>query len=501
MSAGLDAVSFVGERLRARNAVSSAFFAREAERLAEASRRTAARFRRGGRLIAFGNGRWATDAQHVSVEFVHPVIVGKRALPALDLSLAFAERLPAILRPEDVVMGFGPPDGDPEVEAALALARQRGAFTFELPAREPDRVGAAAGYAVAAPTGDPLVHQELIEVLYHTLWETVHVFFEHRELGHDVGASAFLYPFLGNREQDTGGVVAEVAASIRAKAAEDERLREETARDQAGAMVAAAAALQRRVAGGGSLLLFGNGGSATDANDWALDLAIPEGGRRPIPAISLAMEPANLSAIANDVGPEAIFLRQLIALARPGDVAIGISTSGGSRNVVEALVEARQRGLLTVALLGYDGGEIVRRSLADHALVVRCDYIPRIQEIQASIYHVLLELLEAAGADGLEAPQAEARGAATPQVGARLELYGGSSCPHTRDLREQLLWRGEPFVEYDVDADAAARRRLVELSAGEPRVPLLVEDGRVRQVGWQGRSCTVSASGGACDLP
>jgi D-sedoheptulose 7-phosphate isomerase len=106
------------------------------------------------------------------------------------------------------------------------------------------------------------------------------------------------------------------------------------------------------------------------------------------------MEPANITAVANDVGTEVIFLRQLIAQARPNDVAIAISTSGGSRNIIMALEEARKRNLLTVALLGYDGGEIQRRGLADFPVVVRCDYIPRIQEVQASIYHVMREMFE-----------------------------------------------------------------------------------------------------------
>jgi D-sedoheptulose 7-phosphate isomerase len=96
------------------------------------------------------------------------------------------------------------------------------------------------------------------------------------------------------------------------------------------------------------------------------------------------MEPANLTAIANDVGVDVIFLRQLIAHARPEYVAIAISTSGGSRNLILALEEARKRGLLTVALLGYDGGEILRRGLADFPLIMRSDYIRRIQEVQAS---------------------------------------------------------------------------------------------------------------------
>ena len=92
--------------------------------------------------------------------------------------------------------------------------------------------------------------------------------------------------------------------------------------------------------------------------------------------------------------PTPSFLRQLIAQARPEDVAVGISTSGGSRNIIAALEEARKRSLLSVALLGYDGGEIKRKQLADFPIVVNCDYIPRIQEVQASIYHVMRELLE-----------------------------------------------------------------------------------------------------------
>ena len=153
-------------------------------------------------------------------------------------------------------------------------------------------------------------------------------------------------------------------------------------------------AICQRVEKGGKLIIFGNGGSATDANDWAIDCVMPPMGFKPIPAISLSMEPANLSAIANDVGTELIFQRQLIAQARPNDVAVAISTSGGSKNIVVALEEARKRNLLTVALLGYDGGEVLRRGLADFPLIVRSDYIPRIQEVQASIYHLICEAME-----------------------------------------------------------------------------------------------------------
>jgi D-sedoheptulose 7-phosphate isomerase len=324
----------------------------------------------------------------VSVEFVHPVIVGKRALPALDLSAMFVGGLDAIVRCDDMVMGFGPPDGDPVVWDALDIARDRGAMTFALP-------GTAGDYAVAAETADPFMHQELTEILYHTLWETVHVFFEHRELGHDVGQAGFLYPFLGRPQPEPPDLVAQVAASIILKARDDSAIRARVAEHQADAIGDATLAIRDRVDRGGQLILFGNGGSATDANDWAIDCMTPPRGMRPVPAVSLAMEPANVTAIANDVGVDVIFVRQLIAQARPGDVAIAISTSGGSRNVIAALDEARKRDLLTVALLGYDGGEIKRRGLADHAIVVESDYIPRIQEVQASIYHIMREGLNA----------------------------------------------------------------------------------------------------------
>src|SRR5262245_8661826 len=226
MPVTMDLAARVEERLLARNPIFERFFAREAPRLAAACREMSERFLRGGRLLAFGRGPCATDAQHVSVEFVHPVIVGKRALPALDLSLDFGPWLDALVLPDDMVVGFGPPDGDSEVTAALRRAEARGAMTFALP-------GAYGSYAVQGMTADPFVHQELVEILYHTLWETVHVFFEHRELGHDVGDAGFLYPFLGKDKQTAADLVREVAASIRMKVSDDAALRTQVAHEQA----------------------------------------------------------------------------------------------------------------------------------------------------------------------------------------------------------------------------------------------------------------------------
>jgi D-sedoheptulose 7-phosphate isomerase len=377
----------IEERLLLRNKVFEQYFSAEARRLAEACREMSERFLRGGRLLAFGRGPYATDAQHVSVEFVHPVIVGKRALPALDLSLLMQPWLDAIVRADDIVMGFGPPEGDSEVWAALQSAQKHGAMTFALP-------GPSGTYALKVATPDPFMHQEMVEILCHTLWETVHVFFEHRELGQDIGQTEFLYPFLGKQKQETLGMVEDVAASILMKVHDDALLRTRLAQEQSEEIAATALDMQKRLQSGGKLILFGNGGSATDANDWAIDCVMPPAGYHPIPAVSLAMEPAIITAMANDVGIEVIFLRQMLAQVQPNDVIVAISTSGGSRNIVMTMEEARKRNLMTVALLGNDGGEIYRRRLAHHPIIVRSDYIPRIQEVQASAYHVLRDTLE-----------------------------------------------------------------------------------------------------------
>lgn len=377
----------IAERLRTRSPVIRAFFEREAGRIAELARAIAERFERGGRLFALGRGAYATDAAHLSVEFIHPVIVGKRALPAHDLSRAPAS-LARLAGADDVVLAFGPPEGDDELLAVLREAAEAGALTVALPGR-------GARFAFRPPCADPHAHQEAFEILGHTLYESVHVFLEHRELGHDVGAAAFLYPYLGEEQPSKATLLESVAGSILAKVRDAERLRETIAEHQAATMARAIEAIHERLSHGARILTFGNGGSATDADDFAFDCLEPPPGMAPIPALSLSAEPAILSAIGNDVGIELVFLRQVVAHGRAGDVAFAFSTSGGSKNVIAALKEARKRQLLTVALLGYDGGEIARSGLADHTVVVDSDYVPRIQEAQAAIYHVMREELGA----------------------------------------------------------------------------------------------------------
>src|ERR671910_1322067 len=266
-----------------RNAVFESFLSSEAPRLAEACHEMSRRFLAGGRLLAFGRGSSATDAEHVSVEFVHPVIVGKRALPALDVGPDFERRLPVILRPEDMVMGFSLPDVDPVVERTLTAAQERGALTFAL-------AGEAGDYPFDLPDKDPFVAQEVFEVLYHMLWETVHVYFEHREQGHDVGASSFLYPMLGRGEQRLTEVVEEVQGSMLQKMEEVNGMRAAVAETEADAISEIVAAISERLEGGGKIVAFGNGGSATDANDLVADCVDPPEGMEPLPAVSLSAE-------------------------------------------------------------------------------------------------------------------------------------------------------------------------------------------------------------------
>jgi D-sedoheptulose 7-phosphate isomerase len=361
----------------------------------------AERFVRGGRLIALGAaGADRSDVRHVTVEFVHPVIVGKRALPALGLSAEGGDlvtQVELVAEPDDVAIAFG--DG-PEVTAALAVAARRGCLTIGFGP-------AGAEFAFAAPSDDPFVRQELVETLYHVLWELVHVFFDHRGLLEgrpagavsDAGASSFLYPFLDEREDDLEAIVADVRASVLMKAAEVAALRAQTLSEGRDALLAAASELRDGFARGGRLLALGNGGSATDAMDVVADFrAPPPGSGWPArPALDLTEDTAILTAVANDVGVEAIFSRQVIAHARPGDVVVAITTSGGSANALHALAEARRRGLRTIAFAGYDGGRVAAEGLADHVVVSRSEHIPRIQEAQASALHVLRELVETPG--------------------------------------------------------------------------------------------------------
>jgi len=394
----------VAERVRERVEANTRLFAAESERIARLCHRAAERFARGGRLLAVGaSARARSDARHVAVEFVHPVIVGKRALPAIALTSeggSLAAQIALLAGPADLVIAFEAEASD-DARAALAVAKDRGALTIAF-------APVGAEWELEPGVDDPFVEQELVETVYHVLWELVHVFLDHRGLladrstapTNDAGASSFLYPFLGEQEHDLERVVDDVRASILLKAQEIGELRRQTLDDSIEPLVAAARTVRESLDAGGTLFAFGNGGSATDAMDVVADFrAAPQGWpeRR---AVDLTEDAGILTALANDIGPEVLYARQLIAHGREGDVALALTTSGGSSNIVAALAEARRRGLATVALVGYDGGRIAAEGLADHVIVSPSTHIPRIQEAHASAYHVLRELVELVGAEG-----------------------------------------------------------------------------------------------------
>lgn len=359
------------------------FFGEHAESLARLCQAMAERFAGGGRLLGLGAGPGPrSDARHVAVEFVPPVIVGKRALPALAIveeggALAAQTRL--LVSRQDIALAFGTA---PALGEAVRMARSAGALTVAFAQRT------GAEHEFVPGSGDANVDQELVETLYHVLWELVHVFLDHTSrAGTGGGASSFLYPFLDEREVSLEPLVDDVRRSILMKASEIGDLRVQTLGENATRLAAAAGVLREALARGGKLLALGNGGSATDAMDVVADFGDV------YPAIDLTADPGILTAITNDVGVEAVFLRQVIAYGAPGDVLVALSTSGNSGNVIAALEQARRQRLSTVALVGYDGGRVLAEELADHVIVTRSEHIPRIQEAQASAYHVLRELV------------------------------------------------------------------------------------------------------------
>jgi D-sedoheptulose 7-phosphate isomerase len=203
-----------------------------------------------------------------------------------------------------------------------------------------------------------------------------------------------LYPFLYSGTSDLTAVLGQVRASTVAKAAEIGDLRRAVAARDGARIEACAREAAARFAAGGRLFAFGNGGSATDAAQLATLFLAPEGETAPpLPAFGLANDTSVITALANDVGPEVVFARQLAAFARAGDIAVGLSTSGNSENLLRAFDEASRRGMLTIGLAGYDGGKMAELDSIDYLFVVPSSSVHRVQEAQTTIYQVLWELI------------------------------------------------------------------------------------------------------------
>jgi D-sedoheptulose 7-phosphate isomerase len=364
------------------------------EALGAACADLAQRIAAGGRLFVLGSGRARADVRHLALEFLHPVIVGKRAVPAFAIDpVAEPHALEQSGTPRDVAIAVIGPEPSPEVWRALEAARERGLLALALASAPDGECPAPFGVHWLDPgSRDPRLAKEGRVVTYHLLWELTHVLLEDAgRVGSADATWARLYPFLGAEGDRREPVGADLCASGAAKLRALVELRDKAVTGQAALLCRCAEVIGGTLVGGAELWTFGNGGSQTDA-DWVADCF---SGGRDDPAWrarSLAADPSVLTALANDVGFERVFARQIAAFARAGDVALGISTSGSSENVVAGLAEAKRRGLHTVALVGGEGGRLAREDSVDFLLVVPSDSVHRIQEVQAALYHILYEL-------------------------------------------------------------------------------------------------------------
>ena len=315
----------------------------------EAAMWLARAFTAGRRLCVQAPG--APDhAHHVAVEFVHPVVAGTRPLAA---GVAAAD--PAVPGSVDARLVIGEDDGS----ADLVIA--------------PDQPDTA------------------IVLSYHVLWELVQVALEHPGLVGSAAAAGgdstgFLYPFLDAAEDDEASLRASLQASSEAKRDESTRLAQQSLESNRTALEDCGATIGRAARAGGRVLTMGNGGSATDAARLARLLR-----SRGVPAESLSADYAVATALANDLGAERIFSRQLDAFSQPGDVLVGCSTSGASRNLLAAFDQAAETGLTTVGLSGYGGGSFAGHASVHHSLVVQSMSVHRIQEAQAALMTALCE--------------------------------------------------------------------------------------------------------------
>jgi D-sedoheptulose 7-phosphate isomerase len=204
---------------------------------------------------------------------------------------------------------------------------------------------------------------------------------------------AFGFPFQSPGARIKSMNTEQALSHINAAFKEGAELRLSVARDCGPAIVSAAQAIALCLRSGGKLLFFGNGGSAADAQHLAAEFVgrfVLE--RRALPAVALTTDSSILTAVGNDYGFDRVFSRQIEALGQAGDVAIGISTSGNSPNVIAALKLARSQNLKTIGLAGKDGGQL--RLCSDIPLVVASPNTARVQECHIAIGHLLCELVE-----------------------------------------------------------------------------------------------------------
>ena len=206
------------------------------------------------------------------------------------------------------------------------------------------------------------------------------------------GTVESLYPFLYAGKTDVSAVLEQARQSTVAKAHEILELRQAVLSRDGPALASCARAAAARFTAGGRLLVFGNGGSATDAQQLATLFLHPGGAARPLPALGLASDPSVLTALCNDIGVDVVFARQIAALGSKLDIVVGLSTSGNSDNLLRAFDEASRRGMLTIGIAGYEGGKMAELDSIDYLFVAPSASVHRIQEAQTTIYHAFWEL-------------------------------------------------------------------------------------------------------------
>lgn len=209
--------------------------------------------------------------------------------------------------------------------------------------------------------------------------------------------SRTFYPFLHEDEKSGRDPFDELRFSLLEKARASVEVKTRFFEENKDAILAASLALAKSFHRGGKLLVCGNGGSATDAQHVAVEFMHPVTvGRKALPAVCLANDMAMMTAVANDVGFDDVFTRQVIALGCEGDVLLGISTSGNSENLLHAFQTARRMKLVTVGFAGGDGGRMAdmrKEGGLDHCLTVPTASVHRIQETHVALYHVVWDMV------------------------------------------------------------------------------------------------------------
>ncbi len=334
-------------------------------------------FTGGGRLVVTAPGR-QDHARHVAVEFVHPAITGARALPATAVDL------------DDLATTVGENDAVLIIEDPLANDHHK--RVNPPPAALTLRVGGSEA---------PLIGADLVR-WYHLLWELVQVGLEHPGLTGGAASAGgdstnFLYPFLDATESDDEALLASLITSAETKSAESAQLADRSRQQNREAIDAAAAAIAQRHRSGGTVFAIGNGGSACDAA--RLVRLLKATGIR---ATGLADGPAVLTALANDLGANMIFSRQVEAALGGDDVLVAFSTSGSSKKLLAAFDVPAASEATLLAIAGYDGGPLCQHPNVDHRILVESSSMHRIQETQAGLIDELCKAVtvESGTSDG-----------------------------------------------------------------------------------------------------